>query len=215
MRELNEYKAEIFRRSKKRINKRVRIKKCVITTAATLCLFFFVCIPCVMLIERTPSDSAPQTTKAPTIDGLPESITDGITEMEVKMGKLEDFSFTITYMLGETLFYDSESGTLIKTLEDATQTKTLYTLDEQEKATMFRLIGSLDVRSYPSVYEIPDGKTAHGTGISIELSVKTSLFQKTVTISDISPKYEPKDKAQKDFFRVCNQIKRQLENNAL
>jgi len=127
----------------------------------------------------------------------------------VRVSDLEEFSFSLTWNTYGVSSYDSETGRLVKTT-DATNPDdyvTYHRLTEQEKEQVYALIKSLDIQSYPDVYDPHNGGLASTPSMTLILSVKTDSFEKTVTAENISLGYEAKNKKGQKFLEVCRDIR--------
>ena len=115
MKGLNEYKAEIFRRSESRIKERRRNRNRVLTVCIPLCLIL-VLIPAAVLPAFTADNSPDVSDGAPLIDSV--STDDGAyTGNTAALGSFESFSFSLVWDCYGVSSYDSETGRLIKTTD--------------------------------------------------------------------------------------------------
>ncbi len=103
----------------------------------------------------------------------------------------EHFEFSITWNTYGISSYDSKSGTLIKT-SDTTKPEDYITtcyLSAEQMKNIRNIIEELDITSYPDEYN------PHGEGVSIpymtlELSVSTEGYTKTVTVPQTVLSYQ-------------------------
>ena len=115
MKGLNEYKAEIFRRSESRIKERRRNRNRVLALCIPLCLIL-VLIPAAVLPDFTADSSPDVSDSAPLIDS--GSMDDGAYNGDTAaLGSFESFSFSLVWNCYGVSSYDSETGRLIKTTD--------------------------------------------------------------------------------------------------
>ena len=216
MRELNECKAEVFRRSDNRIKERRRKFNRVLALCVPLCL-----ILTIFSITILPAMMPAGKDMAPGADGLSGNATsgdrgdqgnnkeDGNGDMDgaVNTDVPDNLSFSLTWNTYGISSYDSKTGTLIKT-NDATNPKDYTTnlkLTEQQYSAIWKLIKSLDIDSYPDKYN------PHKNGVStpymtLILSVKSDDIDKTVTVEETILSYDANNKKGQKFLDVCKGI---------
>ena len=123
----------------------------------------------------------------------------------------EDFSFALTWNVFGISSYDSQTGKLVKTT-DATNPDdyvTYYQLTDADKKYIYNLIVSLDVNSYPDIYELqtpssdPDG--------TLILTVRVGDEEKTIKAEHVSLFFDAENEKEQRFFDTCNAISDLLE----
>ena len=206
MKGLNEYKAEIFRRSESRIKERRRNRNRVLTVCIPLCLIL-VLIPAAVLPDFTADSSPDVSDSAPLIDSV--STDDGAYNGDTAaLGSFESFSFSLVWNCYGVSSYDSETGRLIKTT-DATNPEDYIThceLTEEQMRRIYELIKSLDVGSYPDIYNPHADGFASSPTMTLILSVKTDTLQKTISAVDIAMSYDSQNARGQRFLDVCKAI---------
>ena len=206
MKGLNEYKAEIFRRSESRIKERRRNRNRVLALCIPLCLIL-VLIPAAVLPAFTADSSPDVSDGAPLIDSV--SMDDGVYNGDTAaLGSFESFSFSLVWNCYGVSSYDSETGRLIKTT-DATNPEDYITyceLTEEQMRRIYELIKSLDVGSYPDIYNPHADGFASSPTMTLILSVKTDTLQKTISAVDIAMSYDSQNARGQRFLDVCKAI---------
>lgn len=120
----------------------------------------------------------------------------------------EDFSFSLTWGAYGVSSYDSQTGKLVKTT-DATHPEdyvTYYQLTDQDKEYIYNLIDSLDVNSYPAVYDPQNGMLMSEPPMTLILTVYCNGTQKTIKAEDIAYSFASEDEKGQDFLSVCEAI---------
>ena len=206
MKGLNEYKAEIFRRSESRIKERRRNRNRVLALCIPLCLIL-VLIPAAVLPAFTADSSPDVSDGAPLIDSV--SMDDGVYNGDTAaLGSFESFSFSLVWNCYGVSSYDSETGRLIKTT-DATNPEDYIThceLTEEQMRRIYGLIKSLDVGSYPDIYNPHADGFASSPTMTLILSIKTDTLQKTISAVDIAMSYDSQNARGQRFLDVCKTI---------
>lgn len=202
MRELNECKAEIFRRSEKRIAQRKKKRNIIITWCVPL--FVFVSLWSVFILPAMlPAGSD--------MVGSEEEIPDCDSADADSIGSFESFEFSLVWGCYGISSYNSETGELVKA-KNATNPNdfiTAYDLTSAQKQEIFNLISELDVTSYPDIYD-PHNNLKSSPTMTLILYVKTDTIQKTVIAEDIALSYESEDLMGQKFLTVCEKIKDML-----
>lgn len=216
MRELNECKAEILRRSEKRIKDRKRKLSRVLAACVPMCLVFVLCAAFVL-----PSAVSGDSDNLKGADGTLGTLTAGGEvqgaivntthdySVNSGLGSYENFSFSLTWGCYGISSYDSVTGKLVKTT-DATNPEdyiTTYFLTDGQKRAIYDLIAELDVTDYPSKYDPHNGTLASDPSMTLILSVSTDTVQKTVSAKDIALTYEAKNGKGQKFLDACKAIK--------
>ncbi len=208
MRNLNECKAEIFRRSEKRIIRQKKNKKLLLTWCIPLCLIIAVwSVTFLPAMMPAGSDMLGNDEEFPDYDGS-DLLSEGEAEADNSFGSLSSFEFSLTWDCNGISSYDSETGRLIKT-NDATVPSdytTTYKLTDSQKRQIYSLILSLDVTSYPDKYD-PNEALRTSPSMTLILSVKTDILQKTVSAENIALSYEADNARGQRFLSVCEEIK--------
>lgn len=122
---------------------------------------------------------------------------------------LDDFSFSLTWDCYGISSYDSKTGKLIKTTDAAHPEDyiTYYELSAEYKELIYDYIQTLEVESYPDIYN------PHGDGISSEppmtliLTVRIGDSVKTISAEDIAISYKSQDEKGQKFLTTCKAIR--------
>ena len=123
----------------------------------------------------------------------------------------EDFSFALTWNVFGISSYDSQTGKLVKTT-DATNPDdyvTYYQLTDADKEYIYNLIVSLDVNSYPDIYDPQNGLSAPDA--TLILTVHINGKTKTIKAEHISLFFVSKDEKGQLFLDTCEAIGNRLE----
>lgn len=232
MRELDEYKEEVFRRSERRIKKRRIIRNHILMCCVPVCLVLLMVLPLTALPNHSGASaglngnntaSANNMADKPTVhDGLNIEVIPGANGTPSgNEGRLPDdsvgnagnltldgFAFSLTWGCYGISSYDSTTGELVKTKE-ATNPEdyiTYYYLNDAEKMRIYNLLMNLDVTSYPDIYNPqPDGVMS-SPSMTLVLTVKTDTLNKTITASDIVMSYESQDSKGQKLLSACKSI---------
>lgn len=208
MRELNECKAEILRRSESEIKKRKQRRKTILSWCIPLCLVlslwsvFF--LPAML---PAGSDMAGNDEEFPDTNySVGFDSSDGVAESG-DFGTHDSFSFSLTWGCYGISCYNSETGKLVKTT-DATNPDdyvTEYLLTDKQKLDIYNLISSLDITTYPDSYN-PNENISSSPTMTLILSVKTDKTQKNITAENIALSFESQDAKGQKFLDTCNKI---------
>ncbi len=210
MRDLNECKTEVFRRSSERIAERRKMQHRILALCIPLCLvavisagsFSFLFSPLKAAKESGENQSQAESLQSD------RQMYEGEIAGTPALGSLDSFSFSLTWGCYGISSYDSATGQLVKTT-DATHPedyKTTYQLTEAQKKEIYDLIDGLDVTKYPDAYD-PHGEDVHSSpSMTLILSVSTDQIQKTITAEEIAMTYHSDDPAGQEFLDVCKAI---------
>lgn len=222
MRSLNEYKAEIFRRSENKIISRTAMRRRVITLCVPLCLTLAVCsaaiLPGVFSVGNDEAEgyreevSAPARDDVGVIDEMSREncdISDALcSDEECFDDPTADFSFSLVWDCYGIASYDSANGRLVKTT-DATNPDDYVTalfLTEDEKSSIFKLIDELDIDSYPDIYNPHHDGFASDPPMTLILTVSCDGVTKTVSARDIAYSFKSEKPEGQRFLTTCKQI---------
>lgn len=124
------------------------------------------------------------------------------------IGSLDSFSFSFTWSVYGISSYDSTTGKLVKTTDASNPGDyiTTYYLTEAEKQKIYDLIASLNITSYPDSYDPQNGTVHTEPSITLILSVKTNMMEKTITAANIADIYEAESPEGQRFLQVCKEI---------
>jgi len=217
MRELNECKAEVFRRSDNRIKERRRKFNRVLALCVPLCLiltiFSITILPAMMPAGKDMASGA---------DGLSGNATsgdrgdqdnnkeDGNGDMDgaVNTDVPDNLSFSLTWNTYGISSYDSATGKLVKTT-DATNPEDYITtlqLDGTQLFEIWELLWELDIETYPDEYN-PHGGLASSPSMTLILTLREGDKVKTVRAEDIALSYESDDPKGQKFLDTCKAIR--------
>jgi len=217
MRELNECKAEVFRRSDNRIKERRRNRNRILAMCIPLCLVLTI-FSVMMLPGMLPAGMD----KAPEVDGLSGNATsgdrgdqgnnkeDGNGDMDgaVNTDVPDNLSFSLTWNTYGISSYDSATGKLVKTT-DATNPEDYVTtleLDGTQLFEIWELLWELDIETYPDEYN-PHGGLASSPSMTLILTLRDGDKVKTVRAENIALSYESDDPKGQKFLDTCKGIR--------
>ena len=118
----------------------------------------------------------------------------------------EDFSFALTWNCYGISSYDSQTGKLVKTTDATNQDDyvTNYQLTDLDKEYIYHLITSLDIHSYPEVYDPKNGTSK--PSMTLILTVYCNGAQNTVKAENIALSFTSEDEKGQAFLSVCEAI---------
>lgn len=228
MRELNECKAEIFRRSEKRIRARRKIRRRLLVCCVPLCLMITLWSAKAFPVKITTFSSTKDNTGQPVyenalsgeeypeeascVDGVDDidgvDCTDGVDSVD-GVELIDSFSFSLTWDCYGISSYDSETGKLVKTKDAANPEDYITTcqLTKEQKQTIYDLILDLNVTAYPDTYNPHTNGMTSSPSMTLILSVKTDTIQKTITAENIAMTYESDNRKGQEFLSVCKAIR--------
>lgn len=123
-------------------------------------------------------------------------------------GTVDSFSFSLTWGCYGISSYDSETGKLVKTT-DATNPEdyiTTYQLTDTQKQQIYDLVKGLDVTVYPDTYNPQPEGFMSSPSMTLILSVRTDMVNKTITAEDIALTFEAQNAKGQKFLDVCKAI---------
>lgn len=218
MRELNECKAEVFRRSDNRIKERRRKFNRVLALCVPLCL-----ILTIFSVTILPAMMPAGKDMAPGADGLSGNATsgdlgdqdnnkeDGNGDMDgaVNTDVPDNLSFSLTWNTYGISSYDSATGKLVKTT-DATNPEDYVTtleLDGTQLFEIWELLWELDIETYPDEYDPQGGNLSSDPSMTLILTLREGDKVKTVRAEDIALSYESDDPKGQKFLDTCKAIR--------
>ena len=221
MRELNECKAEVFRRSDNRIKERRRSFHRVLALCVPLCLILTI-FSVTMLPGMLPvgKDAAPEAgeqienkgdgntgvseDKNPGVEADKDGV-DGAVDTDVPT----NLSFSLTWNTYGISSYDSATGKLVKTT-DATNPEDYVTaleLDGTQLFEIWELLWDLDIETYPDEYDPQGGKLSSDPSMTLILTLRDGDKVKTVRAENIALSYESDDPKGQKFLDTCKAIR--------
>jgi len=122
----------------------------------------------------------------------------------------EDFTFALTWNCYGISSYDSQTGKLVKTTDTTNKDDyvTYYQLTDQDKEYIYHLIASLDVGSYPEVYDPQNGMSK--PSMTLILTVHYNGIQKTIKAENIALSFISEDEKGQAFLSACEAIRNRL-----
>lgn len=123
----------------------------------------------------------------------------------------DDFSFAITWNVFGSSSYDSHTGKLVKTT-DAQNPEDYITyckLSDVDMEYIYSLIVSLDVYSYPEIYNPKNGLS--DPDATLILTVRVDDEEKTIKAEHISLFFRSEDEKGQKFLDTCQAISNLLE----
>lgn len=213
MRELNECKAEVFRRSDNRIKERRRKFNRVLALCIPLCLILTI-FSVTMLPGMLPvgKDAAPEGGNLSGDRGDPDNNKeDGNGDMDgaVNTDVPDNLSFSLTWNTYGISSYDSATGKLVKTT-DATNPEDYVTtlqLDGTQLFEIWELLWELDIETYPDEYDPQGGELSSDPSMTLILTLRDGDKVKTVRAEDIALSYESDDPKGQKFLDTCKGIR--------
>ncbi len=124
----------------------------------------------------------------------------------------DDFSIALTWNCYGVSSYDSTTGKLIKTT-DATNPDdyiTYYQLTKEDKEYIYNLIVSMDIYSYPNIYN-PHGDLKSDPPMTLILTVNINGSEKTIKAEDICVEFSTRNKKGQRFLSTCKSIINRLQ----
>ena len=209
MRELNECKAEVFRRSDNRIKERRRKINRVLALCVPLCLILTI-FSVTILPVMMPAGSDKATGEEGYMDGTKHEGNDDNGDMDGAVNTVmpDNLSFSLTWNTYGISSYDSATGKLVKTT-DATNPEDYVTtlqLDGTQLFAIWELLWELDIETYPDEYN-PHGGLASSPSMTLILTLREGDKVKTVRAEDIALSYESDDPKGQKFLDTCKAIR--------
>ena len=210
MRELNECKAEVFRRSDNRIKERRRKFNRVLALCVPLCLiltiFSVTILPAMMSAGGDKAAGEGNYMDSTENDGNGDrGDMDGAVNTDVP----ESLSFSLTWNTYGISSYDSATGKLVKTT-DATHPEDYVTtlhLDGTQLFEIWELLWELDIETYPDEYDPQGGELSSDPSMTLILTLRDGDKVKTVRAEDIALSYESDDPKGQKFLDTCKGIR--------
>ena len=218
MRNFEERKAEVFRRSENRIKERKRNRNRILAMCVPLCL-----ILTMFSVTILPAMLPAGMDNAPGADGLSgngnvgdfgdpgNDMQDGNGDMDgaVNTDIPNNLSFSLTWNTYGISSYDSATGKLVKTT-DATNPEDYITtlqLDGQQLFAIWELLWELDIETYPDEYDPHGGELSSDPSMTLILTLREGDKVKTVRAEDIALTYESDDPKGQRFLDTCKGIR--------
>lgn len=191
LRDLNECKAEVLRRSGQQIRRRRRMRMAVLSAFLPLCI---VTAAVVAVLPRQTNGGE-----------KPAKNTDG--SGTVNGGGTEAFSFALTWDRGECS-YDSRTGLLIRDANaaDPMRYRTTCFLPPEEQNEIRALLEALDAAAYPDSYDPHGGGTAAKPPMTLILTVRTGQGEKTIAARGIADTFTADNERGQRFLQTCRRI---------
>ena len=191
MRDLDECKAEVLRRSGQQIRRRRRMRTAVLAAFLPLCI---VTAAVVAVLPRQTNGGE-----------KPAKNTDG--SGTVNGGGTEAFSFALTWDRGECS-YDSRTGLLIRDANaaDPARYRTTCFLPPEELEEIRALLEALDAAAYPDSYDPHGGGTAAKPPMTLTLTVRTGQGEKTIAARGIADTFTADNERGQRFLQTCRRI---------
>lgn len=191
LRDLDECKAEVLRRSGQQIRRRRRMRMAVLSAFLPLCI---VTAAVVAVLPRQTNGGE-----------KPAKNTDG--SGTVNGGGTEAFSFALTWDRGECS-YDSRTGLLIRDANaaDPARYRTTCFLPPEEREEIRALLEALDAAAYPDSYDPHGGGTAAKPPMTLILTVRTGQGEKTIAARGIADTFTADNERGQRFLQTCRRI---------
>ena len=233
MRDLDECKAEILRRSREKIARRKR-RRCLLMGILPLCLTAAVGTAVLLraaqaegnkaetLPDSKPAgvtgEIAPQPdrnrTETPPDRGTPEMTEEIASFPDDNRAETaeppEDFAFSLTFGVGGESRYDSATGQLVKHAADAGGSGAFYPLTEEQRRAVYAAIAQLHIDSYPDRYDPQNGTLGSDPSMTLILSVTADGAVKTVRAENIALTFTADNDKGQAFLDVCRSIRDML-----
>ena len=210
MRELNECKAEVFRRSDNRIKERRRKFNRVLALCVPLCLILTI-FSVTILPAMMPAGSDKAAGEEGYMDGTKHEGNDDNGDMDgaVNADMPDNLSFSLTWNTYGISSYDSATGKLVKTT-DATNPEDYVTtlqLDGTQLFEIWELLWELDIETYPDEYDPQGGELSSDPSMTLILTLREGDKVKTVRAENIALSYESDDPKGQKFLDTCKGIR--------
>lgn len=233
MRDLDECRVEILRRSRERIARR---KRRIGWLACLLPLCLTVALGTAAVLHPYTGKDTAQPPSASENSGMAEEIApfpggdkaetppesrnpemaeeimpfpgaDGAADMsDVPDG----FAFSFTFGVGGSSFYDSETGQLVKNTADAEGSGTVLRLSEKQRRAVYAEIARLHIEGYPDEYDPQDRECGSDPSMTLILSVTDGGVTKTVRAENIAWTFTADNEKGQAFLDVCRSIRDML-----
>ena len=209
MRELNECKAEVFRRSENRIKERKKNRNRILALCIPLCLILTV-MSITILPAMLPIGNNKTANEDNYMDGIEHDEKGDHDAMNGTVGTdmHTNLSFSLTWNTYGISSYDSATERLVKTT-DATNPEDYVTtlqLTEAQKFEIWELLWDLDIETYPDEYN-PHGDLASSPSMTLILTLRNGDNIKTVRAKDIALSYESNNPKGQKFLDTCKGIR--------
>lgn len=180
LRDLDECKAEVLRRSGQQIRRRRRMRMAVLSAFLPLCV-----------VTAAVAVVLPRQTNGGMVNG----------------GGTEAFSFALTWDRGECS-YDSRTGLLIRDANaaDPTRYRTTCFLPPEKREEIRALLEALDAAAYPDSYDPHGGGTAAKPPMTLILTVRTGQGEKTIAARGIADTFTADNERGQRFLQTCRKI---------
>lgn len=214
MRDLKECRAEVFRRSKKRIKARRKMRKNLLIKLPLCLILILYSVVTVWDMLPAFTDSKSRTDEEIPLLGMGKPVSkypgdNGTMKDEDPTDLPENLSFALVWNTYGISSYDSATGRLVKTT-DATNPQdyvtTLY-LDETELFEIWELLWELDIETYPDEYDPHGGALASSPSMTLILTLRNGDQVKTVRAEEIALSYESDDLKGQKFLDTCKGIR--------
>ena len=210
MKQLDEYKAEIFCRSENKIKQRKNNRNRILAVCIPLCLvltLFSFTVLSEIWFEGV--DGMPQIDDLSEFTGDNKACKDGSADGAARTDVPDNLSFALTWNTYGISSYDSATGKLIKTT-GATNPEdyiTVLKLDETRLLEIWKLLCELDIETYPDEY-CPHGKgLSSKPSMTLILTVRDGDKVKTVRAENIVSSYECDNPKGQKFLDTCKGIR--------
>lgn len=201
LRDLNECKAEVLRRSGQQIRRRRRMRMAVLAAFLPLCIVTAAVVAVLPRQTNGGEKPAKNTDGSGTVNG--GQMNDG-TE---NGGGTDAFSFALTWDRGECS-YDSRTGLLIRDANaaDPARYRTTCFLPPEEREEIRVLLEELDAAAYPDSYDPHGGGTAAKPPMTLILTVRTGQGEKTIAARGIADTFTADNERGQRFLQTCRRI---------
>ena len=191
LRDLDECKAEVLRRSGQQIRRRRRMRMAVLAAFLPLCIVTAAVVAVLPRQTNGGEKPAKNTYGSGTENG----------------GGTEAFSFALTWDRGECS-YDSRTGLLIRDANaaDPARYRTTCFLPPEEREEIRALLEALDAAAYPDSYDPHGGGTAAKPPMTLILTVRTGQEEKTIAARGIADTFTAENERGQRFLQTCRQI---------
>ncbi len=213
MRNFEERKAEVFRRSENRIIERKRNRNHLLAWCVPMCLILTVwsvtILPAMMAVMGNARGAGSESGNK---GGEAVEDTNGKgadLPGNGAYGSVDEFSFALTWNTYGISSYDSATGKLVKTT-DATNPDDYVTTLQLDGAQLFEiweLLWDLDIEEYPNEYDPHRGALASNPSMTLILTLRDGDNVKTVRAEDIALTYESDDAMGQKFLDACKGIR--------
>lgn len=206
MRDLDECKAEVLRRSGQQIRRRRRMRTAVLAAFLPLCIVT-AAVAAVLPRQTNGGEKPAKNTNGSGVENGGQMNGGQVNGGTENGGGTGAFSFALTWDRGECS-YDSRTGLLIRDANaaDPARYRTTCFLPPEEREEIRALLEALDAAAYPDSYDPHGGGTAAKPPMTLILTVRTGQEEKTIAARGIADTFTADNERGQRFLQTCRRI---------